>query len=261
MPLLTPPLRPAFYSSAPTSPLSLPSFAPFLAEDNLLALSLMHQLSLRHSLPATDVALNNLGSMSFADYFWRRVRWIRVRKAMTLAATCAEPFTEGVVMGALSCWAVGVLVGGVGGKGVGWTRGAWLMLHWAAWAACDWAVMSSLTPQPNPSTPLSSPDLESAPPTWSGAPPASLRDPSDLAKFWLAWIGRELLALPVWLTAMLGNEVVWRGRRYVMLRDGRAREVDGTDVPGQGWLAGVRSGGMTGAGERRGYESLSTEDS
>ncbi|KAL7409937.1 hypothetical protein BDY24DRAFT_344630 [Mrakia frigida] len=215
----------------PTSTLSLPSFAPYLAEDNMVALSLMHQLKLRHSLPPNDVALNNLGSMSFSDYFWRRVRWIRVRKQMTMAATLAEPFTESLLMGLLASWALEVFVGG------GWkTRALFLVAHYVAWASSDCGVMSALTP------------------------PLRL---TDWGKFWLAWIGREVLALPVWTVAMLGNEVVWRGRRYVMLADGKAREVKekkGGAGGENGWLSFVRGGRSSSTGVERGYEAVATTE-
>jgi ceramide glucosyltransferase len=46
---------------------------------------------------------------------------------------------------------------------------------------------------------------------------------------WLSgWVGREVLAWPVWAWAVLGGtEVVWRGRRFWVGMDMRVHEVKG----------------------------------
>jgi ceramide glucosyltransferase len=41
--------------------------------------------------------------------------------------------------------------------------------------------------------------------------------------FFLAWIGRETLAFPIWILAIFGDEVVWRGSKYQILQNGEAR--------------------------------------
>ena len=82
----------------------LRAFGKYLAEDNTIASAIWHELGFRHDL-SCDVAQNVIGNMSFSDYVWRRVRWIRVRKHMVLTATLLEPFTESVllcVIGSLS---------------------------------------------------------------------------------------------------------------------------------------------------------------
>jgi ceramide glucosyltransferase len=199
-------------STSPSLITGLPSFSPYLAEDNMLALSLMHQLKTRHVLASHDVALNHIGAMSFADYFWRRVRWIRVRKEMTKVATLLEPFTESVVVGALVAWAAPFPI--------------WLTLigHFVGWATVDFLVLTSLAPDP-------------------------AAELAELPHLILAYAARELLALPVWTVAMLGSDVVWRGRRFRVLPDGKAKEVQepvGATRPrgrfGR-WCHGVASGG------------------
>ena len=59
------------------------AFGEYLGEDNMIGHFLWHDGGMRHVIPA-DVAANAVGSMSFQDYFWRRVRWIRVRKYMVV---------------------------------------------------------------------------------------------------------------------------------------------------------------------------------
>jgi ceramide glucosyltransferase len=46
--------------------------------------------------------------------------------------------------------------------------------------------------------------------------------PTNTLVFLAAWIAREMLALPIWLYAMLGDEVTWRGNRYKILASGEA---------------------------------------
>lgn len=181
------PGRQAPSASSPALIRGLASFSPYLAEDNMLALSLMHQLNTRHVLASHDVALNFIGSMSFADYFWRRVRWIRVRKEMSKAATLVEPFTESVVVGLLVSWASP------------FPFFLTLMGHFVLWATCDFLVLLSLAPDP-------------------------VEQKRDLGRLVLAYAAREVLALPVWAVAVAGNDVVWRGRRFRVLPDGKARE-------------------------------------
>ncbi|KAG2138535.1 glycosyltransferase family 21 protein [Suillus clintonianus] len=166
----------------------LAAFGKFLAEDYAISSALWHELDLRHDL-SCDVAHYTIGKMSFSDYVWKRVRWIRVRKHMVLIADVAEPFTESLVAGSIAAAALWYLFG----------IRVWLFLviHNAAWLWVDLDVYESL----------------------AGRPLAADRR-------WLfigAWCLRELLALPIWILAMLGDEVVWRGKRYEMFGAGEVR--------------------------------------
>lgn len=175
-------------------PRGLAAFGKFLAEDNMIASALWHELDLRHDL-SCDVAHNAIGIMSLSDYVWRRVRWIRVRKHMILAATIMEPFTENLVASSIAAASLRYLFG----------VPIWLFLvaHHAAWLWVDLDVYESLAGHPLP-----------ADRRWS---------------FITAWCLRELLALPIWFLAMLSNEVIWRGKKYEVLRAG---EVKGTSGDG-----------------------------
>jgi ceramide glucosyltransferase len=167
----------------------LPAFGRFLAEDNMIASALWHELDVRHDL-SCDVAHNAVGNMSLAEYFWRRVRWIRVRKHMVLAATLVEPFTESIVAGVVASAALHYL----------FNIPPWLFLpiHFVAWLFVDMDVYESLAGHPVPS----------GEPKW---------------RFIGAWVLREGLALPIWLFAIWGSTVNWRGKKYVVMRNGEVR--------------------------------------
>ncbi|VDB99590.1 unnamed protein product [Peniophora sp. CBMAI 1063] len=168
----------------------LAAFGRYLAEDNMIAAALWHELGLRHDL-SCDVAKNAIGSMSFADYVWRRVRWIRVRKLMTLPATLIEPLTECIVISLIAAACLRALFGVY--------PLLFLPLHYALWLWLDLDVYESLAGYPLPSSRR-----------WG---------------FLAAWAAREFLALPIWVLAMAGNTVEWRGRKYRILRNGEVGRV------------------------------------
>jgi ceramide glucosyltransferase len=188
--VLKPSLSPT--ASKPT-PMGFAVFGKFLAEDNMLAGALWHELGLRHDL-GSDVAVNSLGSMSFGAYASRRARWIRVRKWMTFTATLLEPFTESVFVGVLVSFAVSHLTHGL-------VR-PWIFFptHMLAFLATDLSVRDILVGEP----------LQG----------------EEWWAFVRAWGMREVMAFPIWLFAMLGNEVDWRGRKYRILRNGETRRVE-----------------------------------
>lgn len=164
-------------------------FGRFLAEDNMIASALWHELGQRHDL-SCDVARNVVGNMSLSDYIWRRVRWIRVRKHMVLTATLLEPFTEAVVLSAIASTSFKYLFG----------IPPWMFLipHFALWLLVDLDVYASLAGHPLP---------------------AAIR-----WEFIAGWAARELLALPIWFVAMIGDKVVWRGRKYQVHANGEVTQ-------------------------------------
>jgi ceramide glucosyltransferase len=161
------------------------AFGKYLAEDNTIASAIWHELGLRHDF-SCDVAHNVVGNMSFFDYVWRRVRWIRVRKHMVLTATLLEPFTESVVL----CF-----IGSLSGRFLlNIPISLFSILHFVLWLSLDLDVYASI---------------------------ASKKEKIDSA-FILAWAGREILAFPIFLLAIFGDEVVWRGEKYRVLKNGEA---------------------------------------
>ncbi|TFK56550.1 glycosyltransferase family 21 protein [Heliocybe sulcata] len=193
----------------------LAAFGRFLAEDNMIAGALWHELGLRHDL-SCDVARNAIGKMSFADYVWRRVRWIRVRKHMVLGATLVEPFTESVVVGLITATCLHYLFHV--------PRWLFLIVHFGAWLPVDLDVYESLAGHPVP---------ESS--KWA---------------FIAAWFMRECLALPIWTLGMVGSEVDWRGRTYRVLRNGEVERADDRQRRSVSWLPWFGKGNQEGHYER-----------
>ncbi|KAG6830302.1 hypothetical protein H0H92_001380 [Tricholoma furcatifolium] len=180
----------------------LRAFGRFLAEDNMIASALWHELGLRHNL-SCDVARNVIGKMTLSDYIWRRVRWIRVRKHMVLAATLLEPFTEAVVLSIIACLTFRYL----------FSIPPWItvIFHYSFWIYVDLDVYASLAGHPLPS---------------------AIR-----REFLFAWVARELLALPIYMFAIFGDVVTWRGNRYQVLRNGEVKRA----ISGQStWLWTMR---------------------
>ncbi|KAJ7092558.1 nucleotide-diphospho-sugar transferase [Mycena epipterygia] len=169
----------------------LPVFGRFLAEDTMIASALWHELGDRHEL-SCDIARNVVGNMSFSDYVWRRVRWIRVRKYVVFGATLVEPLTESVVLSIIGAASLKYLFG----------VQFWISLcvHFALWIYVDLDVYASLAGHPLP--------------------------PAIRWQFGAAWAARELLALPIYLLAIFGNEVTWRGRAYKILKNGEVERAE-----------------------------------
>jgi ceramide glucosyltransferase len=200
----------------------LARFSIFLAEDNMLALSLWRKpLDLAHTLIARDVARTSVGEVkSLADYWNRRVRWIRVRRHMVPAATYLEPFTESISCGAIATSAfVGAWLPMLGidqgnsTVGRNMLAAAFFVCHLVAWHLVDFAVLYNVqraaTSEPANFTPL-----------------VQFDNANQLTKFRMAWLVREALALPIWFTSLCGNTVTWRTRRYKILSDARAAHIE-----------------------------------
>jgi ceramide glucosyltransferase len=163
----------------------LARFSIYLAEDNMLALSLMRPpLGLHHALAPGDAVHTSVGGISsLRAYASRRMRWIRVRKRMVLAATLLEPITESIVAGLLAAWGLRRLVLApreLGGTTEACALAAFLAAHHVLWYNVDYGVMLAL----RAGTPL---------------------PPSERGVFRIAYAVRELLALPIWVGAMCGN--------------------------------------------------------
>jgi ceramide glucosyltransferase len=181
-------------------------FGRFMAEDNMIASALWHELGLRHDL-SCDIAMNAIGDMSLWDFILRRVRWIRVRKHMVLSAMLLEPLTESFFLGILMSLSVKTLTG----------LPIWvsLPLHFTLWLTADLDVYSSLA--------------------------GNVLPLGSRTSFLIAWATRELLAFPIWFYAVVGSEVTWRGKKYHMLQNGEVRPSQSSDSGILG-LFGIRTG-------------------
>ncbi|KAI8976509.1 glycosyl transferase family 21-domain-containing protein [Pilobolus umbonatus] len=164
----------------------LAKFGKYMAEDNIIGEALWHQ-GLKHRM-SSDIACQALGSLSFKGYCGRRARWVRLRKYIVTAATLVEPLTESLVCG---------LMGALGFQSVFSLSANFLPVffgvHLVLWCLNDYVIYHTLVHQTLP-----------------------------VHLFLRAWVAREVLALPLYIYAMAGTKVSWRGQDYRCVSDGTA---------------------------------------
>lgn len=194
----------------------------------------------KHAMVFGDFAIQPVANMTLRAYIARRVRWLRVRKFTVLLATLVEPGTESFVCSLYGAFGVTTaLAPYLEQKGYGFASSlsswsaffAFFAFSIAFWIFVDWTLYiklhSAKTVEIDEDTP----------------PFARLtrRDPSHVTRrsflqWFSAWLGRELLALPIWFTAVYGGvTVVWRDRRFKVGFDAKVREIDAdATVPSEG---------------------------
>ncbi|KAK9474112.1 glycosyl transferase family 21-domain-containing protein [Dipodascopsis tothii] len=182
------------------------AFAPYIAEDQAIGEALWAQGG-RHGMTG-DAAIQPVGNVALRDYYMRRMRWLRVRKYMVTAATMVEPFTECFLHGALGSLALRRLTGVPAAPA--------FAVHVLVWCALDYWLYWRLATRGN---------VEAGPETPYFARPAFARG-KHTARSWLAsWLLRETLALPIWLNAMAGRQLIWRDRTFYLRPDNTAVEI------------------------------------
>lgn len=187
---------------------SISFFAKYIGEDNMIGIALWEYCFGRTALTG-DVVLQPLISQtdSIQQYFSRRVRWLRVRKYMVLAATLVEPTTELIVCGCMGTFGLSVLF---------WDRyfsWSFFLFHMLCWLVCDYTQYGIWKRHL---------DLVVRPPYWFTNMDSKRRSFWEWCKI---WIMREIFALPIWITAMVGHEVNWRGRPFKIKQDLSAEEL------------------------------------
>lgn len=180
----------------------LAHFGQYLAEDNMIGMSIWHTAKMRHAMSA-DLAYQALGAMTVSAYFARRARWIRVRKRMVTAATLVEPMTECFLAGIIGVWGLSRL------RALSLSTSVlfWL-IQTTLWCYQDYTIFKHLA-NVKPDHHIRSP-LDETPEV-----------PDFLTVFLPAWISREGLALPIWIWAITGNTVTWREQRYKVLENSK----------------------------------------
>ncbi|CAO3585957.1 unnamed protein product [Absidia cylindrospora] len=195
----------------------LMAFGKYMAEDNIVGEALWAQ-GLRHAMSA-DMACQVLGKITPKEYCGRRARWVRLRKYIVTAATLTEPFTESIVCGLMGAWAAHHL------WPLSFTSMAYFFgVHWMAWCMNDyWIYRTLLDASTSPSSSFSSSAPGSGGDGNSYYRTSSKKNPSYYwPDFLRAWVAREVLALPLYLYAMVGTEISWRHQKYRCLSDGTA---------------------------------------
>lgn len=184
----------------------------------------------KHAMVFGDVAIQPVANMSVRGYIARRIRWLRVRKFTVLLATLVEPGTESFVCSLYGAWGVTTaLAPYLEQRGVSFASylGGWgsffafFAFSMAFWILVDWTLYiklhSARAVELDEDTPIF------AKPTHR----SSQRTRRPFLQWFAAWLGRELLALPIWILAVYGGvTVVWRDRRFKVGFDAKVREID-----------------------------------
>ncbi|KAJ5177156.1 uncharacterized protein N7482_003033 [Penicillium canariense] len=189
----------------------------------------------KHAMVFGDLAIQPVANMSVRGYVARRVRWLRVRKFTVLLATLVEPGTESFVCSIYGAWGVtSALAPYLEQKGFAFASNlatwpsflACVVLSIAFWILVDWTLYiklhSAKAIELDEDTPVfARPNRRSSQTT---------RRP--FLQWFSAWLGRELLALPIWIIAVYGGvTVVWRDRRFKVGFDAKVREIDSDNAP------------------------------
>ena len=176
-----------------------------------------------HGLLFGDLAIQPIAGMSIPAYIARRVRWLRVRKFTVTLATLVEPGTESFLCSAYGAFAVSTLPGfsehlSLSSMWITFTL-FWL-ISVTIWALVDWTEYILLH---------SGRTIETNGPEETPAFARPLKQTSrrPFIEWLFAWLGREALALPIWLWAFWGGvTVVWRDRKFRVGMDMKVQEID-----------------------------------
>lgn len=192
----------------------LKHFAKFIGEDNMIGISLFDEINGCSGMSMDFVYQPIIGENSVRDYIKRRVRWLRVRKYMVLMATLLEPTTESFISGLIGGFAIDTVFKGE--YGVCWSL---FVIHLIMWIIIDWTQYNSIhycndtVYQDNNNVNVhNSIDVN--------------QDRINCFTWLWFWLLRELLALPIWIIAVLcGSKIDWRGQQFRILPDLTAERV------------------------------------
>lgn len=173
-----------------------------------------------HALVPGDLAIQPVSRVPVPAYWARRVRWLRVRKWTVLLATLVEPGVESLLCNLYFAYAATTLPFFNDHFGIPQTWAATLAL-WVGgvtiWMACDRAVHARLHS-------CACVDGDEDTPFFARGASAGRR----FSEWLPAWLGRELLALPIWTWAvLLGTTVTWRGKSFRVRSDMSVVALDG----------------------------------
>lgn len=204
-------VRDAQYYSSLGPGHSIKFFSRYIGEDNMIGIALWENINGKTGLTG-DVVIQPLSGVDndVSDYIKRRVRWQRVRKYMVLMATLIEPTTESLVCGIFGIYAISTLFLNQ------WFSGWLFLLHLTIWMLIDYVQYYTLIK--HVVTPV---NLDYLPSWLENIPPVN----RSFLSWLYIWILRELLALPIWIIAMMGHEIDWRGKPFKIKHDLTAEEL------------------------------------
>lgn len=194
-------------------------FARYIGEDNMIGIALWRLGGIQgmtgdvavQPLNSRDTVSNgnsrNSSQFSVKDYMKRRIRWLRVRKYMVLAATLVEPTTESIVIGLMGCFGIcQILLGGSFNL-------FWLLfiLHECIWCFIDFTQFTTI---------INYADTDELAFKNSTTNQIMLNKDVQFWNEWLpVWLLREILALPIWIIAMCGGTIDWRNKPFSIKSD------------------------------------------
>ncbi|KAJ4148435.1 hypothetical protein LMH87_002904 [Akanthomyces muscarius] len=184
---------------------------------------------LNHGIVWGDLVIQPMAGMGVASYAARRVRWLRARKFTVLAATLVEPGVESILCCAYLAFALTTLPWfnrycGIPQK---WTSAGciWLVAM-VVWMTVDWFTFQHLHTGKSMNTDESTPKFA------RGTLRGGGMNKRPFQEWFLAWVVREILALPIWTVAvLLGTTVSWRGRSFSVDMDGAVKAIGVGDLP------------------------------
>jgi ceramide glucosyltransferase len=178
----------------------------------------------KHAMCFGDLAIQPMAGVSVGEYWSRRVRWLRVRKFTVTLATLVEPGTESMLCSAYGAFAVTTLPF--------FNRHCEVPQTWMAFALF-WLLSVSIWCMMDRTLYKKLHSGESVL-RYEGLQVPEFAKPRDTSRTrplltWLfAWLGREILALPIWVWAFWGGTTVqWRGKSFWVGMDMRVHEIAG----------------------------------
>ncbi|KAF2766684.1 glycosyltransferase family 21 protein [Teratosphaeria nubilosa] len=175
----------------------------------------------KHALCSGDLAVQPMANMSVREYWSRRVRWLRVRKFTVTLATFVEPGTESFLCSLYGAYAFTTLpvLRETFAIPPTWSGfAAFWLLSVSVWCFMDWILYNKLHS-------AASIEVDSDTPSFARSPRGGSR--RTLGEWFLSWVGREALALPIWIWAFwLGTTVEWRGKRFWVGLDMKVHEIE-----------------------------------
>ncbi|KAK6217852.1 hypothetical protein LQW54_003140 [Pestalotiopsis sp. IQ-011] len=211
--------NPILSESSPPLPTGLNYFSHFICEDHLIG-DLLWRTNFpgfrNHALNWGNLVVQPVAGMSVAAYVGRRVRWLRARKWTVLLATLVEPGVESFLCCFYVSWTLTSLPWLSQYLDIGQTWGS-LLKCWGA-GVFSWMVLDRLVS--NRLHAGYSIDIDEDTPAFARGAKRGGAERRPFGQWFLAWLGRELLALPIWTWAvLLGTTVNWRGRQFQVRSD------------------------------------------
>ncbi|KAI1442999.1 glycosyltransferase family 21 protein [Annulohypoxylon stygium] len=221
--------NPILTGRAATLPKGLDHFSLFMCEDHVIG-DLLWRSDLpgfaNHGLVWGDLAIQPMAGMSVPAYVARRVRWLRARKWTVLSATLVEHAVESLVCCFYVSFGLTTVPWFHENLGVPQTWQA-LWYFWlagvATWMGVDRVVFKKLHAG-------QSIHVDEHTPTFARGFSHGGAEKRRFGEWFLAWLGREFLALPIWTWAVfLGATVNWRGKGFRVRSDMTVVAIDADD--------------------------------